>query len=146
MASVRRGLRSRAVSSVSRGEHRRLDLLAPGRGGSAQSRLDPPRGCPSRCKAIVARVPGEVPVSASCVPVGRPYMFVSLMIADRLRLAFDARPTHAKKSGACSARVVDLGDEIEEAGKVSELTVEAQGGITVNTDTKDGDSGAGIEA
>jgi len=51
-----------------------------------------------------------------------------------------------KKSGACSARVVDLGDEIEEAGKVSELTVEAQGGITVNTDTKDGDSGAGIEA
>ena len=70
-------------------------------------------------------------------------------------IAWDDAPTSARSglptsrssnANACSPRPVDLCDEIEEAGKVSELTVEAQGGITVNTNTKDGDSGAGIEA
>ena len=49
-------------------------------------------------------------------------------------------------SARLRARAVDLFDEIEEAGQVSELTVEAQGGIAVKTNTKDGDSGGGIEA
>ena len=51
-----------------------------------------------------------------------------------------------ENASACSPRPVDLCDEIEEAGQVSELTVEAQGGIAVNTNTKDSDSGAGVEA
>src|SRR5207253_3785047 len=51
-------------------------------------------------------------------------------------------PSYPEGRRFSSPRPVDLGDEIEEAGKVSELTVEAQGGITVNTNTKDGDSGA----
>src|SRR5437764_4027172 len=75
----------------------------------------------------------------------RPHRNRSSISSERMVKAVADTTATLGNANACSPRPVDLRDEIEEAGKVGELTVEAQGGITVNTNAKDGDSGSDIQ-